>query len=168
MLGLVLRAYRPLSTVYVDIEHVGDVHVHALPGTRPYREALHDNEIILEQILTRDVGIVEVPFGDGGVLCGSLRHRLHRDPHELDRRAAGIHVPAVGGRAGTLPSDASIAPPNRAAVRLRGKNAAADEHEQLITPRGVPPGPLTRGNHEFLDADALVIEHDRAEQVRIG
>src|SRR5215469_11187075 len=146
MLGLVLRAYRPLSAMYVDIEHVGDVRVHALPGTRPYREALHDNKIILEQILTRDVGIVEVPIGDDRVLCGGLRHRLHRDPHELDGRAAGIHVPAVGGRAGTLPSNASIAPPHRAAARLRGKNAAADEHEQLIAPWGVPPGPLTRTN----------------------
>jgi len=71
MLGLVLRAYRPLSAMYVDVEHVRDVRMHALPGTRTYREALHDDEIVLKQILTRDVGIVEVAIGDRGCAARS-------------------------------------------------------------------------------------------------
>src|SRR5271156_4128455 len=112
MLGLRVRFLCPLTALDVNEEHVRAVRVHTFPLAWLDGEALHDDLIVLEQILSRNIRVVEVlvlRLASRG-FRGGWRYRLESHQVHLDRCRPRIGAALVGGIRGALPYDPTVSP----------------------------------------------------------
>src|SRR3984885_13098749 len=144
--------------------------MHTLPLAGLGGKALHDDLIVLKQILPWNIRIVEVLVLElASRTCrGRLRYRLESHQVHLDRCRTRIGAALVGGIRGVLPYDPTVSPERRAARRLGSQHTALDEHQQLIGRVYVATRRLTRMDNEFLHKDACVVEQYLALQSRKG
>src|ERR1700689_2451397 len=96
------------------------VGMHALPLAGIHGKTLNDDQVILEQILARNVWIIKVVVLH--VLPGGRRWRLRGDrleshPDYLDRRGTGVGAAIIGRIAGVLPHHPALAPQGRPSAR---------------------------------------------------
>src|SRR5579871_4880259 len=120
MLGLTLQVSSPLSALDVNVKHVREMGMYTLPLLGVHDETLHDDALILEQILAGDIRIVEMVVARRSIRIILRRcsggDRLDRHPDHDDWLRADIGATAVRGLAGAVPSHATVLPQYRAAA----------------------------------------------------
>src|ERR1700733_8627797 len=112
MFWLLIRPRRPLTSLDVNIEHVWMMGVDALPLSWIHRKTLNDDQIILEQVLSRNVRVIKVVvlvLPRGG-RRRSRCDRLESDPAYLYRSGPRVGAAVISGIGSVLPHHAALSP----------------------------------------------------------
>src|ERR1700691_6204836 len=171
VLGLLLRSRGPLTPLDVNIEHVRMMSMHALPLAGIHGETLNDDQIILKQVLSRDVRVVKVVVLS--VPPRSCRWRFRCDrleshPDHLYRCDPRVGAALIDGIASVLPHHASVSPEGRPSGRAGCQHAPLDEDRELVTGVRMTASRLAGLDNELLDNYPRIVQQHLAVQIGVS